>query len=298
MRVVMRRTGLSADVLRAWEKRYKAVDPSRSDGGQRLYSDDDVDRLALLQRVTALGRNISQVAALRADQLRRLLMEDESALELPPAPNEDPAADRVRAEAMDLVDALDGPELEKTLRRAAMRLGVDALVERAIMPLLGELGERCSRDEVTPAHQQVAGGVVQRVLQWISETSSRVAGAPCITLATTEGERDELGIQIVAAVAATEAWRVNYLGGDLPADSIIRATRQTESRLLALSFGSAEGARDASTALATIRASLPPGVAVIAGGGGAAETPADLGALGISVLPSLGELRAFLQSYL
>jgi hypothetical protein len=102
----------------------------------------------------------------------------------------------------------------------------------------------------------------------------------------------------VAAVAATEAWRVNYLGGDLAADSIIRATRQTESRLLALSFGSAEGARDASTALATIRASLPPGVAVIAGGGGAAETPADLGALGISVLPSLGELRAFLQSYL
>ena len=78
MRVVTRRTGLSADVLRAWEKRYQAVDPARSEGGQRLYSDDDVDRLALLQRVTALGRNISQVAALRADQLRRLLVEDES----------------------------------------------------------------------------------------------------------------------------------------------------------------------------------------------------------------------------
>ncbi|HZM26364.1 MAG TPA: MerR family transcriptional regulator [Gemmatimonadales bacterium] len=297
MRVVMRRTGLSADVLRAWEKRYKAVDPGRSEGGQRLYSDDDVDRLVLLQRVTALGRNISQVAALRADQLRRLLLEDESALELPPAPNEDRTADRVRAEAMDLVDALDGPELEKALRRGALRLGVDALVERAIVPLLRELGERCSRGEVTPAHEQVAGGVVQRVLQWIGETSSRIAGAPCITLATTEGERDELGIQIVAAVAATEAWRVNYLGGDLAADAIVRATRQTESQVLALSFGSPGSARDARAPLGTIRASLSPGVAVIAGGAGAAETEADLSALGITVLPSLGELRAFLRSY-
>lgn len=297
MRVVMRRTGLSADVLRAWEKRYQAVDPSRSEGGQRLYSDDDVDRLALLQRVTALGRNISQVAALRADQLRRLLMEDESALELPTAPDEDRGAERVRAEAIALVDALDGPELEKALRRGAMRLGMDVLVERAIVPLMRELRDRCSRGEVTPAQEQVASGVVQRVLHWIGETSSQIAGAPCITLATTEGERDELGIQIVAAVAATEGWRVNYLGGDLPADSIIRATRQTESQLLALSFGSPDGARDARTPLGTIRESLPPGVAVIAGGAGAAETQADLSALGISVLPSLGELRAFLRSY-
>ena len=47
-----------------------------------------------------------------------------------------------------------------------------------------------------------------------------------------------------------------------------------------------------------MRESLPPGVAVIAGGAGAAELQADLTAQGMSVLPSLGELRAFLQSYL
>ena len=195
MRVVMRRTGLSADVLRAWEKRYQAVDPSRSEGGQRLYSDDDVDRLALLQRVTALGRNISRVATLRTDELRRLLMEDESALELPAAADDDRALDRVRAEAVDLVDGLDGPELEKALRRGAFRHGVDLLIEGAIVPLMRELEDRRSRGEITPAHEQIARGVVQRVLHWIGDTSSQVAGAPCIALATTEGERRELGIQ-------------------------------------------------------------------------------------------------------
>ena len=52
IRVVSERTGLSPDVLRAWEKRYRAVEPPRRDGGsQRLYSDADVERLRLLRRV-------------------------------------------------------------------------------------------------------------------------------------------------------------------------------------------------------------------------------------------------------
>ena len=47
MRLVILRTGLTADLLRAWEKRYGAVTPMRSHGGQRLYSDADVERLWL-----------------------------------------------------------------------------------------------------------------------------------------------------------------------------------------------------------------------------------------------------------
>ena len=48
IRVVARRTGLTPAVLRAWERRYKVVEPSRSEGGQRLYSDLDVRRLAVI----------------------------------------------------------------------------------------------------------------------------------------------------------------------------------------------------------------------------------------------------------
>ena len=62
MRVVTRRTGLSADLLRAWERRHEVVKPSRSMGGRRLYSDDDIERLRLLYRATLAGRSIGQVA--------------------------------------------------------------------------------------------------------------------------------------------------------------------------------------------------------------------------------------------
>ena len=55
LRVVARRAGLSADVLRAWERRYKAVVPVRTDTGRRMYSADDVERLVLLRRLTLAG---------------------------------------------------------------------------------------------------------------------------------------------------------------------------------------------------------------------------------------------------
>jgi len=76
--VVAKRTGLTPAVLRAWEKRYGVVDPSRTEGGQRLYSDDDVVRLSLLHRVVEEGRSIGQVAGMSTDDLEALVREDEA----------------------------------------------------------------------------------------------------------------------------------------------------------------------------------------------------------------------------
>src|SRR6185503_7274753 len=79
MRVVTRRTGLSADLLRAWERRYKVVKPSRSEGGQRLYSDADIERLRLLYRATLDGRRLGQVAELSPQDLSALVRHDAQA---------------------------------------------------------------------------------------------------------------------------------------------------------------------------------------------------------------------------
>ena len=298
MRVVMRRTGLTADALRAWEKRYGAVDPHRSPGGQRLYTDDDVDRLVLLQRVTALGRSIGQVAKLPTHALRSLLMEDGSALEGPEsADNGAAAAEEVYSDARTRGEALDAPGLEQVLRRGALLLGVSALVEWVIVPLLREMGDPTRRGETTTASERVAGQAVLRTIHWIGKTLIETPDAPRLILATTEGERQELGIQVAAAVAAALGWQVTYLGCDLSTDSIIDATRQTGANVLGVSFASADAARHGQEALRAIRENLSPGVAVIAVGDGAMEMANDLTELGLCVLPTFGEIRRFLESY-
>lgn len=76
--VVADRTGLSRDVLRVWERRYDAVSPSRSAGGQRLYSDANIERFRLLSAATQHGRSIGQVAALSNERLAALIAEDEA----------------------------------------------------------------------------------------------------------------------------------------------------------------------------------------------------------------------------
>jgi DNA-binding transcriptional MerR regulator len=72
VRLVALRTGLTPHVLRAWERRYAVVSPSRSSGGQRLYSDLDIERLRRLRRLTARGHAISRIAALPLDEWTRL----------------------------------------------------------------------------------------------------------------------------------------------------------------------------------------------------------------------------------
>ncbi|SDX09947.1 MerR family transcriptional regulator [Thiocapsa roseopersicina] len=67
---VSRLTGVPADTLRVWERRYSVVAPLRSESGTRLYGPDDVSRLTLIKRLVDRGDAISSVANLSLDQLR------------------------------------------------------------------------------------------------------------------------------------------------------------------------------------------------------------------------------------
>ena len=69
---VVRRTGLSAYVIRIWEKRYGAVEPERTATNRRLYSDEQIERLALLREITQAGQSIGYVAKLPTEQLKQI----------------------------------------------------------------------------------------------------------------------------------------------------------------------------------------------------------------------------------
>src|SRR5215210_444129 len=78
---VTRLTGLSADVVRVWERRYGAIRPARSAAGTRLYSDADVSRLRRLRQAVEKGHNISQAARLSESELDQLVSDSTTAAE-------------------------------------------------------------------------------------------------------------------------------------------------------------------------------------------------------------------------
>ncbi|MCB9678958.1 MAG: MerR family transcriptional regulator [Alphaproteobacteria bacterium] len=73
MAAVVRLTGIPANTLRTWERRYGITSPDRSAGGARLYREDDVVRLQLVSALLEHGEAIGALADLEIDDLRARL---------------------------------------------------------------------------------------------------------------------------------------------------------------------------------------------------------------------------------
>lgn len=72
--VFARLTGINPGTLRIWERRYKIANPTRSGpGDKRLYSQSDVDRLALVKALVDGGHPVSSLAHLTIEDLRSRL---------------------------------------------------------------------------------------------------------------------------------------------------------------------------------------------------------------------------------
>ncbi len=299
IRVVSLRTGLSPDVLRVWERRYGVVTPQRSEGGQRLYSDADIERLSLLNRATLAGRAIRQVAGLGTEELAALVEEDAAARAPAPPTALERAAQGVSqdylATALAAVEALDSAQLQFVLGQAVLALGATGFVDHLLAPLLRQIGDRWHDGTLTPAHEHAASVIVKRTLQWIQEILEVPASAPLILVTTPAGERHEMGAMLVGVVAGTEGWRACQLGPDLPAADIANAAAQSGARAVAVSSVRADDSARLLAELAELRAALSDGVELLVGGAATVPLSRQIDGIGARHLDDLGELRQYLQ---
>ena len=297
VRLVALRTGLTPHLLRAWERRYAVVTPRRSEGGQRLYSDLDIERLARLKRLVEGGHAIGRIASLPLDALAQL------ELEAGPPVQDAAGIGRVEDEgragsiqgfndaALRATLNLDAGRLQEVLERAAVTLGVPAFLETVAVTTLEDIGHGWRERSVTVAQEHLATAVFRRVLGWLLAVNQTEADAHRLIVATPPGERHELGALMAAILAAVEGWQVTYLGADMPVDELVAAVGQTQAKAVALSLVGAGDERGALKALREIRAGLPPGVALLLGGAGARGVHAKLDDPGVHLTDSLADLR-------
>ena len=69
IKTVARLTGFKADLLRSWERRHNLLRPERTEGGHRLYTDDDLAVLQEVRRLMSDGRSIGAIAQTGRDEL-------------------------------------------------------------------------------------------------------------------------------------------------------------------------------------------------------------------------------------
>lgn len=299
IQVVAKRTGLTADVLRVWEKRYAVVEPGRSSGGHRLYSDQDVEHLGLLHRAVTAGRRISRVADLPVADLKALVRgDDDAAVErrregeqtLSAAPTVHLAA------GLRAVEALDARGLEKSLMRAAVALSAPMLLEDVLGPLLQSIGESWEDGKLSPGQEHLATAVIRRVLESLANSAMPGADAPGLVVATPTGQIHEFGALFVSAAAATQGWRVTYLGTDLPASDIADLARGTSASAIAVSLVFPQDDPRVAEQLRQLRAEIGPAMPILAGGRAAESYREAIDASGSRIVSSLADLYATLAS--
>lgn len=301
IRVVSERTTLTPEVLRAWERRYGAVEPKRTASGQRLYSDADIERLRLLSRATSGGRSIGQVANLPTAELAALVLDDEVARVLTSEPSRESAvddADEGLREASEAVQMLDASRLDAVLRRATVILGAERFVDRIAVPLLRDLGTGWAEGRLSVAHEHLASTVIRSTLGGLIDAVQLPGDAPVLVAATPAGESHEFGAMLAGASAASVGWRVVYLGADLPAEDIAQAVRQTGARVVLLSLVSPHPNPLLPAELRTLRDRIPPEVQLLVGGAAVDDNREALDAAKAVSLSSLPELRRTLGSLL
>lgn len=268
--VVSDRTGLTPDVLRVWERRYSVVTPRRSAGGQRLYSDADIIRLRLLNRATRGGHGISHVASLTNAELENMVRQATAADVAPVLPQQSDEPHAAVAEAMTLTGQLDPSGVERLLRKNVARYGIVGFIDRIAAPFLRAIGEAWHHGKISIAQEHMATGIVQRV---VSETAPLLSGSmdsPAIVIATLEGERHAIGALMAAATAASEGWRVIYLGADLPVRDIVEIATRTGARAVGVSVVVAERKARTAAELRELESALGSRTTLLVGGSGAA----------------------------
>jgi DNA-binding transcriptional MerR regulator len=245
-------TGLTVDTLRAWERRYEAVVPGRSDRGRR-YSEHEVARLRRLAELVAQGHPISTIANLPDAELARLLDSADALATRTPRPVDVANLGPLSA----ALSRYDLESIEATLNRYAAVLPPRELVFSVVLPLLRDIGDRWERQALRPAQEHLVSAIVRSVLGSLLRTIGHPDATPKIVFATPAGERHELGLLCAAVLAASARFGVLYLGPDLPADDILHAATTTGAPIVMVSLTTpGAAARSEVKALTRLPASL------------------------------------------
>jgi DNA-binding transcriptional MerR regulator len=261
-----RRAGVSPELLRAWERRYGLLRPTRTPGGLRLYSVDDLERVHAMQSHLAEGLAAAQAAAL-------VLAAGSTEGQEPPL---DPPT--TRRKLGDALEAFDEPSAQAVLDQLFSTATVETALTDVILPYLYELGDRWERGEISVAQEHFASNVLRGRLLALARGWGRGVG-PVALLACLPGEQHDLGLIAFGLALRSHGWRIAYFGPDTPLETLERAAEALGPRLVVVSATSDERVRPVESELDAFGGRYRLAL------GGAAAVTADAERLGVLALP-------------
>lgn len=288
-------TGLSAHVLRVWEKRYSAVTPLRTETNRRVYTDDHIARLQCLCKLIENGYSIGQIAGLEDAKLEEMLGDVLSLSEQSRPAQRNEQIQMYVQQAVDAIRSYDQSYLESILDRASKELGYSGLLERVIIPLMHQVGEDWSSGMLTVAGEHAATTFIKGYLSQSARSFSVDEHAPVLVVTTPAGQLHELGAYIGACLAKKCGWKIIYLGPSLPAEDIAGVVTETKAEALLLSIVYPVDDPQLKPELLRLRKHLPEPFRILVGGKDMKNYQSTLDDIGAVKMTHLDQLRITLN---
>ncbi|MBA57403.1 MAG: hypothetical protein CMK89_23385 [Pseudomonadales bacterium] len=291
---VAEKTGLTPDVIRIWERRYNVVAPERTPSNQRLYSDDDIERLNLLRRVTEQGRRISAIANLTNEELKDIT--DTLRPQSRPLTNSNLDVQQSISDAIEAITELDPIQLERILGQAFISLGSVGFMMSFIAPLMDQVGDLWRTGAVRTCQEHFSSAHVRSFLgRYMLESNTDTKG-PRLIAATLPGQLHELGATMSAVVAAQIGWNVIYLGAAVPLEEILFSAECKDARAIGISLGYPMDDPKIPLMLEELVQGLPKKCQLLVGGSSTARYSGMLSRLGALEITDLEHLSQTLDS--
>jgi methanogenic corrinoid protein MtbC1 len=221
-----RRVGVSADVLRKWERRYGILRPGRTTGNHRLYSRLDEARVRLMVGHVHDGMSPAQAA--------ELAMAARFRIGAGTAPTE--MVDHLIVARRRMLDALsryDETAADQVLEKLVARVAPTTIVRDVFLALMREVGQRWADGAMSVAQEHFATGFIHCRLLTLARGWDHGLG-PRALLACPSGEQHTLGLLAFGIALHQIGWRVTYLGADTPPAMIAEAAEAVKPRLTIL----------------------------------------------------------------
>jgi methanogenic corrinoid protein MtbC1 len=219
-------TGVPAPTFRVWERRYGVPQPARLPGGQRLYSEADVELIRWLHDRTKDGITVSRAVRLLA--ARRAEPQSQPT----PAPR---SFLHLQAELVERLLAFDAAGAEGVMSEALALYPLEDVCLELFQPMLVEIGERWHQGTLSAATEHFATHLIRSKLTALLQVYASREQAHPVLLACVAEELHEIGLLLVGLFLARRGWPIIYLGASVPPEDLQATAQRLRPSLVVLS---------------------------------------------------------------
>lgn len=241
IKVVLNKTGIAADTLRAWERRYGLPVPQRTQGGHRLYSEYDIETIKWLLARQEEGLSISRAVDFWNEQVASGLdplagsvsTAFASSSAIPPAAPDSTIA-TLRADWIRACQDFDEVAAEQTLNQAFSLFPVEAVCMDLIQKGMAEIGELWYENKLSVQQEHFASSLAMRRIDALLSAAPAPTRKETILVGCPADEWHTFTPLLLSLLLRRRGYRVIYLGANVPASRFTETVKDTKADLVLL----------------------------------------------------------------